>query len=123
MRPYLTLMFILCLVCLLAGYSLETTGTISMYRVFWLAPALFFPVLSSIIHYFLLKTTEGRPQQFVTAYIGLLSLKMFVHLIVIVAVAFSFPKYAVQFILVYSGFYLLFTAAETVSLFKVFYKK
>jgi hypothetical protein len=123
MRPYLTLMFLLCFTCLLAGWGLDITGKIVMAKAFWIAPALFFPILSSIIHYFLLKTTEGKPQQFVTAYIGLLSLKMFVHLVVIVGVAFSFPEYAVQFILLYSGFYLLFTAAETVSLFKVFYKK
>jgi len=54
---------------------------------------------------------------------GLLSLKMFLHLIIIVAVGLTFREYAVQFVLLYAGFYLLYTVAETVSLFKVFYKK
>ena len=116
-------MFVLFLVCLLAGWVLSTNHVINLPPAFWVGPALFFPIVSTLIHYFLMRTVEGKPSSFVTAHMGMLSLKMFLHLIVIVAVAFSFSEYAVQFILVYAGFYLLFTVAETVSLFKVFYKK
>lgn len=123
MKPYLSLMFVLMLVCLLAGWGLSTNHVITLPTAFWLGPALFFPVVSALIHYFLLRTVEGKPSSFITAHMGMLSLKMFLHLIIIVAVAFTFSAYAVQFILVYAGFYLLFTVAETVSLFKVFYKK
>ncbi|MEX1189035.1 MAG: hypothetical protein WED33_07235 [Bacteroidia bacterium] len=45
------------------------------------------------------------------------------HLIIIVAVAFSFPQYAVHFILIYALNYLAFTSAETGTLLKAFYKK
>jgi hypothetical protein len=123
MKPYLTLMFFLLLVCVIVGWVLSTNHLINLPTPFWLAPALFFPFVSSLIHYFLLRTVKGKPSSFVTAHMGMLSLKMFLHLIVIVAVAFSFSEYAFQFILVYAGFYLLYTVAETVSLFKVFYKK
>jgi hypothetical protein len=123
MKPYLTLMFVLFLVCLLVGWGLSANQIITLPTAFWLGPVLFFPISSSLIHFLLLKSVEGKPTRFVTAYMGLLSLKMFLHLIIIVAVGLTFSEYAVQFILIYAGFYLLYTVAETVSLFKVFYKK
>jgi len=123
MKPYLTLMFVLLLVCLLVGWGLSANQIITLPTVFWLGAVLFFPISSSLIHFLLLKSVEGKPTRFVTAYMGLLSLKMFLHLIIIVAVGLTFREYAVQFVLLYAGFYLLYTVAETVSLFKVFYKK
>lgn len=123
MKPYLTLMFVLFLVCLLIGWGLSANQIITLPTTFWLGAVLFFPISSSLIHFLLLKSVEGKPTRFVTAYMGLLSLKMFLHLIIIVAVGLTFSEYAVQFILIYAGFYLLYTVAETVSLFKVFYKK
>jgi hypothetical protein len=90
---------------------------------FWAVPPVFFLITSIIIHYFLMRSTRGRPQQFVNVFIALLSFKMFMHLLILVAVAFSFKVYAFQFIIVYAANYLVFTAAETGSLLKVFYKK
>jgi len=105
------------------GWGLSANQIITLPTVFWLGAVLFFPISSSLIHFLLLKSVEGKPTRFVTAYMGLLSLKMFLHLIIIVAVGLTFREYAVQFVLLYAGFYLLYTVAETVSLFKVFYKK
>ncbi len=123
MSRYLIIMLIVCLACFGGAWAFQSAGYISLPNSFWAVPPVFFLVTSAIIHYFLMRSTQGRPQQFVHVFMALLSLKMFMHLIILVAVAFSFPQYAVQFIIVYSLNYLAFTAAETGSLLKAFYKK
>ena len=83
-------------------------------------PLFFFVVFSITLHFFLLKSTEGRPQRFVTTFMGVQALKMFVHLMVMTVVGFIFPIIAVQFILVYACYYLAFTLVETISLMRIF---
>jgi uncharacterized membrane protein len=123
MSRYFIIMLTVCLVCLGISWAANDAGYINLPSSFMAAPPIFFLVSSAIIHYFLMRSTQGRPQQFVNVFIALLSLKMFMHLIILVAVAFSFPHYAVHFIIVYALYYLAFTAAETGTLLKAFYKK
>jgi len=116
-------MLAVCLACLGISWAAKDAGYINLPSSFMAVPPIFFLVTSAIIHYFLMRSTQGRPQQFVNVFIALLSLKMFMHLIILVAVAFSFPQYAVHFIIVYALYYLALTAAETGTLLKAFYKK
>lgn len=121
-RYILTMILISALCAGLAFFGLQA-GYHELPTAFWLGPPLFFLFTSVLIHFFLMNSVSGRPQRFVNMFIGMLSLKMFLHLIVILAVAFSFKMYAVPFIIVYALNYLLFTVAETISLFRLFYKK
>lgn len=85
-------------------------------------PITFFVVLSVLLHFYLLKSTEGRPQRFVTAFMGVQAIKMFVHLMTMTIVGFLMPNIAVHFILVYAFYYLAFTLVETISLMRLFIK-
>ena len=85
-------------------------------------PIAFFVALSVLLHIYLLKSTEGRPQRFVTAFMGVQAIKMFVHLMTMTIVGFLFQNIAVHFILVYAFYYLLFTLVETISLMRLFIK-
>jgi hypothetical protein len=85
-------------------------------------PIAFFVVLSVLLHIYLLKSTEGRPQRFVTAFMGVQAIKMFVHLMTMTVVGFLIPNIAVHFILVYAFYYLVFTLVETISLMRLFVK-
>jgi len=85
-------------------------------------PIAFFVVLSVFLHIYLLKSTEGRPQRFVTAFMGVQAFKMFIHLMTMTVVGFLMPNIAVHFILVYAFYYLAFTLVETISLMRLFIK-
>ena len=85
-------------------------------------PIAFFVALSVLLHIYLLKSTEGRPQRFVTAFMGVQAIKMFVHLMTMTIVGFLNPGIAVHFILVYAFYYLSFTIVETISLMRLFIK-
>jgi hypothetical protein len=85
-------------------------------------PIAFFVALSVMLHIYLLKSTEGRPQRFVTAFMGVQAIKMFVHLMTMTVVGFLIPNIAVHFILVYAFYYLAFTLVETISLMRLFVK-
>lgn len=123
MKKFLALMVLVCSLSLITLWLCSNNGLLQLPYEFWVTPPVFFLASSSVIHYFLLNATQGRPQKFVNVFIALLSFKMFMHLLILVAVAFSFRAYAFQFIIVYALNYLAFTAAETASLLKVFYKK
>jgi hypothetical protein len=85
-------------------------------------PIAFFVVISVLLHFYLLKSTVGRPQRFVTAFMGVQAIKMFLHLMTMTIVGFLMPNIAVHFILVYAFYYLAFTLVETISLMRLFIK-
>ena len=85
-------------------------------------PIAFFVALSVLFHIYLLNSTKGRPQRFITAFMGVQAIKMFVHLMTMTIVGFLFQNIAVHFILVYAFYYLAFTLVETISLMRLFIK-
>jgi hypothetical protein len=79
---------------------------------------IFFIVITGTLHYFFIKNMEKKPQQFVTTYLGLTGLKLFIYLIIIVGYFITNKNDAVSFILSFLFFYLAFTAFEVFSLLK-----
>ena len=114
----LSLGFVCALLAGLASYfSFVKLPSIALFL-----PIAFFVALSVLLHIYLLKSTEGRPQRFVTAFMGVQAIKMFVHLMTMTIVGFLIPNIAVHFILVYAFYYLAFTLVETISLMRLFVK-
>lgn len=85
-------------------------------------PLIFFLFLSNIIHAYLLKKDEGRPQAFVNGFLATLSLKMFVHLTIIFIGAFTIKSFAIEFVITYSVYYLLFTILEVGEMMRIIQK-
>jgi hypothetical protein len=106
---------------LLAGFA-SYFSFVKLPPIALFLPIAFFVALSVLLHIYLLKSTEGRPQRFVTAFMGVQAIKMFVHLMTMTIVGFLFQNIAVHFILVYAFYYLLFTLVETISLMRLFIK-
>jgi hypothetical protein len=77
---------------------------------------IFFIVITGMLHYFFIKNLEKKPQQFVTAFLGLTGLKLLLYIMVIVIYFLTNKKDAVSFILSFLFFYLVFTAFEIYSL-------
>lgn len=120
---YILISFVLSLLCASFACLAASKGILVLSPTFRYAPLLFFFLLSCALHYYLLRSTEGRPQRFVTAFMGVQALKMFVHLLVMTIVGFVFPAIAVHFIILYAVYYLSFTVVETTSLMRLFLKK
>ncbi len=120
---YLLIALMLCLLC--GGFAslAVLNGFLLLSFAFIYVPLIFFFLLSVSLHYFLIRSTEGRPQQFVTSFMGVQAIKMFVHLMVMVVIGLFFPKIAVHFIILYAVYYLAFTVVETISLMRLFAKK
>ncbi len=109
-------MAVLSLFCVGVSAALLQTGTLKLPGVFAFSPVLLFFLLGQTLHYFFLRALAGRPQQFINAFMGGQALKMFVHLMVLVLVSFSFPDKAIHFILMYAVYYLVFTIAEVIGI-------
>ena len=116
-----TALFLGSLCALFAGFA-SYFSFVKLPPIALFLPIAFFVALSVLLHIYLLKSTEGRPQQFVTAFMGVQAIKMFVHLMTMTIVGFLFQNIAVHFILVYAFYYLLFTLVETISLMRLFIK-
>lgn len=83
----------------------------------------FFVVITALVHYILLRSGEGDPKAFVRMFMGLTTFKLFIFLVVIVLYAFANKALAVQFIIHFLVFYLLFTTFEVALLYKHFLPK
>jgi hypothetical protein len=102
--------------------GLTFSSTLHLSFVFSLLPLVFFLFLSNTIHAYLLKKDEGRPQAFVNGFLATLSLKMFVHLTIIFIVAFTIKSFAIEFVITYSIYYLLFTILEVGEMMRIIQK-
>ncbi len=120
---YVSISFFLSILCASIAGTLASKGILNLNPTFRYLPLAFFFVLSCTLHFFLIRSIEGRPQRFVTAFMGVQALKMFVHLFIMLIVGFLFPKIAVHFIILYAVYYLAFTLVETISLMRLFLKK
>ena len=102
--------------------GLTFSSTLHLSFVFSLLPLVFFLFLSNTIHAYLLKKDEGRPQAFVNGFLATLSLKMFVHLTIIFIVAFTIKSFAIEFVITYSIYYLLYTILEVGEMMRIIQK-
>ena len=116
-----TALFLGSLCAIVAGFA-SYFSFVKLPPIALFLPIAFFVALSVLLHIYLLKSNEGRPQRFVTAFMGVQAIKMFVHLMTMTIVGFLFQNIAVHFILVYAFYYLLFTLVETISLMRLFIK-
>ncbi len=78
----------------------------------------YFTIVSFAFHYGLVKSSIGRPQVFIRYFMAATTIKLFLHLGVIVFYAFSNKEKAYIFILTFMIFYFVFTAFEVYFSFK-----
>jgi hypothetical protein len=102
--------------------GLTSSSILHLSFVVSFLPLVFFLFLSNIIHAYLLKKDEGRPQAFVNGFLATLSLKMFVHLTIIFIGAFTIKSFAIEFVITYSIYYLLFTILEVGEMMRIIQK-
>jgi hypothetical protein len=77
---------------------------------------ILFILVTSVVHFILLKITALNPRKFVGYFMLSTFLKLFVYLIVIVAYVFSVKEGLLPFILAFFILYIIFTIFEVVSI-------
>ncbi len=84
---------------------------------------IYFIFITSVFHFGLLKSSEGKPQGFVRYYMGATTFKLMVHVMVILLYCLLNREQAVPFIVSFLIFYVLYTAFEVALAVKKFRKQ
>lgn len=79
---------------------------------------LLFIIVSSVVHYFLLRSAAYSGRRFVSYFMAATFLKLFLYLIIIILYAFLIKENVVSFILTFFILYLLYTTFEVVMILK-----
>ena len=77
----------------------------------------YFPLTTLFMYRVLSKKVAGRPQSFVTSFIGTMAAKLFISLTLLLAVLYSFPAIKIPFALSFLYLYLLYTSLNTYYIF------
>ena len=111
MKKYLSayLIFIVSLaaVIFLSSYKLTQQQVNITWMIF-----IYFCVITLLFHIGIVKTTNSRPQVFIRYYMGATTMKLLLHLGIIILYAFLNRPTATFFIVVFMIMYLLFTVFE-----------
>lgn len=113
---------LLVITCIAVVLFLYNNSTIHLIPLLFLFPLALFYIFNNLIQSFLLKKNSGRPQAFVNGFLATLSIKMFLHLSVIFVFAFTLDTLAIEFVLLYASYYLLFTILDVIELSSVIQK-
>lgn len=82
----------------------------------------FFIGTTALLHWILVKNSDGKPQAFVRNFMAITSLKLMVYLFIIVCYFLFQKETAAGFIINFMFFYVAFSAFEVISLLKHFRK-
>jgi len=83
---------------------------------------LYFLITTLVFHYGLLSASSGKPQKFVRYYMGATTLKLFLHVAVLLLYCLFNRNEAVHFIVTFLVIYLFYTVFEVVMAAKQFRK-
>jgi hypothetical protein len=72
----------------------------------------YFIIITSVFHLGLLKSSEGKPQAFIRYYMGATTIKLFIHVIVLLVYCLLNRHDAARFIITFLIFYMAYTAWE-----------
>lgn len=85
----------------------------------WWAVLLFFVVLTPLLHFGIVGKNPGNGQAFVRRFMLFTTLKFMLFLLIVVVVFLSWKALAKNFLVVFLFHYLLFTAFETIMLYRL----
>ena len=79
---------------------------------------VYFPLITLLIHSVLLKQINKRPQLFINYFMGSMTVKLFLSMVLLLVVLYTQPNVRVSFALIFMFMYLVYTALSVVVLFK-----
>jgi hypothetical protein len=122
MKPFVTKLALYSFLIALADYSWNNFMPVeNLVPKIWFIFS-FFIVVTISFHFFILNAAKGRPQSFVTFYMGFTALRMVLCLIVIIAYRFIDKPNIIPFAVAFILHYFLFTIFEVTTLLRHFRK-
>ena len=115
MKKYILLFLMVVAFC--AAIIIAIGGTSAEVMMRWQI-LIYFAVISFVFHYGLVRSSVGRPQNFIRYYMAATTIKLFIHLGVILAYALTHKSNAIPFIISFMVAYAVFTAFEVVTAMK-----
>lgn len=112
MKQYYFYFILLIAVC--ATMILAIGGPAEEVEMRWQILA-YFSVLSFSFHYGLVKSSTGRPQNFIRYYMAATTFKLLIHLGVILVYSMTHKEKAIPFIISFMIAYALFTTFEVLT--------
>ncbi len=117
MKKYFTA-FLIFIVCVASIIFLSSSKlSVEEYKLTWII-YFYFIVLTTLFHYGIVRTTQSRPQVFIRYYMGATTIKLLLHLGIIIFYSFFHRPEAVHFIITFMVMYLLFTAFEVMAVWR-----
>ena len=118
MKKYLIsfLLFIIPIAGLIFYYHSNCTTAVPI--VTW-GIFFYFCILTLLFHFGIVKTTQSRPQVFIRYFMAATSIKLLLHLGVIVVYSITHREHATRFIIEFMIMYLLFTVFEVTAVWRV----
>jgi hypothetical protein len=104
---YMPFIGILALIIFLVSGSFNT----EVIHLTWMI-YIYFIVITILFHFGIVKTTQSRPQVFIRYYMGATTIKLLLHLGIIVFYSMMHKESASRFIITFMIMYLLFTVFE-----------
>lgn len=117
MKKFYLLMALVTIVLAAVHFILVQLTNLVWHPIF-IALYVYFPMITSIIHAVLIKQIDKRPQLFVNYFMGSMSVKLFLSLILLLVVLYTMPKVRVPFALMFMLMYLVYTALSVTIVFK-----
>lgn len=90
-------------------------------KIYWVV-LLFFIITTALIHIVLVRAAAQDPKKFVTYFMGMTAMKLFVYLIIILAYGLSNRETAQGFIICFLITYFFYSVFEVVTLMRHFKK-
>ena len=119
---FLKALLIFSLITGLLTYFASTTFLPGKITLLTWQVLIYFIMITVVFHYGLLRSSQGKPQAFIRYYMGGVTVKLFVHVIVILMYSLFNRNEAVRFIITFLIFYFLYTTFETIFSVKRFRK-
>lgn len=104
-------------VCLLAGGAATYVPSLFTDR-FLLQTGVYFYLVTALFHIGLVRASAGRPAVFVRYYMAATTIKLFLHLGVLVACLFLYENDTLRLGLTFMFHYVFFTAFEVVAAYR-----
>ncbi len=115
MKQYYIQFILLIAAC--AALILMIGGTVEEVVMRWQIVG-YFSIVSFSFHYGLVKSSVGKPQNFIRYYMAATTFKLLIHLGVILIYAMTHKTNAIPFIISFMVAYALFTAFEVITAMK-----
>ena len=114
MNKYLSSFFIFLLLLAAIIFSISLKLDAEATKLSWLI-YFYFAVITLLFHYGVVRSTKSRPQVFIRYYMAATTIKLFLHLSIIIIFSFLHREMATRFIITFMIMYLLFTVFEVMA--------